>query len=109
VWLVCVVGLCCFVLFCPFFFFRLLSSFFVYVERPWSLIFNFYHFYFRLDMRKTKDDDEFLRGDRGSEGGASYEWRFGNEKDSSLKDSLEPHNIHETISSTFVSWIHEFD
>lgn len=23
--------------------------------------------------------------------------------------SLEPHNIHETISSTFVGWIHEFD
>jgi len=66
-----------------------------------NFYFYFHHFYFRLDMRKTKDDDEFLGGDRGSEGG-SYEERFGNEK---IAQSIEPHNIHETISSTFVGWI----
>ncbi len=36
-----------------------------------NFYFYFHHFYFRLDMRKTKDDDEFLGGDRGSEGGGA--------------------------------------
>ncbi len=50
--LVCV-GLCCFVLFCSvlsflFFSFRLYLLFFVYVERPWSLIFIFIIFIFDL-------------------------------------------------------------
>jgi len=36
-----------------------------------NFYFYFHHFYFRLDMRKTKDDDGFLGGDRGSEGGGA--------------------------------------
>jgi len=46
---VCVVGLYCFVLVLSFFlFFSFVSSFFVYVERPWSLILVFIIFIFDL-------------------------------------------------------------